>query len=96
MHKFDFLFKVDMLAAAAQGATLLLNSPYGPDDVWSKLPRSVQKQILAKNLTVYVIDASKVALSLGLGSRTNTILQTLSRALCAKPIRTTPWRRRNS
>jgi pyruvate-ferredoxin/flavodoxin oxidoreductase len=81
VHKFDFLFKVDILAAAAKGATLLLNSPYGPDAVWSKLPREVQKQILAKSLTVHVIDASKVALSLGLGSRTNTILQTCFFAL---------------
>jgi len=81
VHKFDFLFKVDILAAAAKGATLLLNSPYGPDGVWSKLPREVQTQIITKELKLHVIDASKVALSLGLGSRTNTILQTCFFAL---------------
>src|SRR5262249_42446256 len=81
VHKFDFLFKIDTLAAAANGGTLLLNSPYGPDDVWNKLPREVQKQIIAEKLILYVIDASKVALSLGLGSRTNTILQTCFFAL---------------
>jgi len=81
VHKFDFLFKIDTLAAAANGGTLLLNSPYGPDDVWGKLPRDVQKQIIDKKLNLHVIDASKVALSLGLGSRTNTILQTCFFAL---------------
>ncbi len=62
VHKFDFLFKLDMLAAAAPGATVLLNSPYGPDKVWNELPREVQKQIIDKRLKLHVIDASKVAL----------------------------------
>jgi pyruvate-ferredoxin/flavodoxin oxidoreductase len=81
VHKFDFLFKIDMLAAAAKNATLLLNSPYGPDEVWDQLPREVQEQIIAKKLKLHVVDASKVAFSLGLGSRTNTILQTCFFAL---------------
>jgi pyruvate-ferredoxin/flavodoxin oxidoreductase len=81
VHKFDFLFKVDVLAAAARGATLLLNCPYAAADVWGELPREVQQQILDKQLRLYVIDASKVASSLGLASRTNTILQTCFLAL---------------
>ncbi len=81
VHKFDYLFKIDMLAAAAQGSTVLLNSPFGPDKVWNELPREVQKQIIVKKLKLHVIDASEVALSLGLGSRTNTILQTCFFAL---------------
>jgi pyruvate-ferredoxin/flavodoxin oxidoreductase len=81
VHKFDYLFKIDMLAAAAQGCTVLLNSPFGPDKVWDELPREVQKQIIVKKLKLHVIDASEVALSLGLGSRTNTILQTCFFAL---------------
>jgi pyruvate-ferredoxin/flavodoxin oxidoreductase len=81
VHKFDFLFKIDTLASAAREGTVLLNSPYGPDKVWDKLPREVQKQIIDKQLKLHVIDASKVALSLGLGSRTNTILQTCFFAL---------------
>ena len=32
IHKFDFLYKLDTLAAAAPGATVLINSPYAPDD----------------------------------------------------------------
>src|SRR5260370_23955779 len=61
VHKFDYLFKIDMLAAAAQGCTVLLNSPFGPDEVWDELPCEVQKQIIIKKLKLHVIDASEVA-----------------------------------
>src|SRR4249920_282032 len=81
VHKFDFLLKLDTLAAAAPGATVLVNSPYGSDRVWDELPRDVQKQIIEKKLKLHVIDASKVASGLGLGSRVNTILQTCFFAL---------------
>ena len=67
---------MDVLRLAAPGAIFLLNSPYGPDEVWDHLPRAVQQQIIDKKLRFYVIDASKVARDAGLGSRTNTILQT--------------------
>ena len=81
IHKFDFLYKLDTLAAAAPGATVLINSPYGPDDVWNEIPREVQQQIVDKKLKLHVIDASGVASGLGLGSRVNTILQTCFFAL---------------
>jgi pyruvate-ferredoxin/flavodoxin oxidoreductase len=81
VHKFDFLLKLDTLAAAAPGATVLVNSPYGPDRVWDELPRDVQRQIIDKRLKLHVIDASDVASGLGLGSRVNTILQTCFFAL---------------
>ena len=81
VHKFDFLFKQDVLGAAAPGATVLLNSPHGPDAVWGELPRRAQQQIIDRKLKVFVIDASGVASELGLGSRSNTILQTCFFAL---------------
>jgi pyruvate-ferredoxin/flavodoxin oxidoreductase len=81
IHKFDFLYKLDTLAAAAPGATVLINSPYAPDHVWNELPREAQQQIIDKKLRLYVIDASSVASGLGLGSRVNTILQTCFFAL---------------
>ena len=39
-HQFQFLERMDVLAAAEPGATFLLNSPFGPDEVWDHLPRS--------------------------------------------------------
>ena len=59
VHKFDFLFKQDVLGAAAPGATVLINSPYGPDTVWDELPRKVQQQIIDRKLKVFVVDASQ-------------------------------------
>ena len=81
VHKFDFLFKQDVLLAAAPGATVLVNSPYAADAVWDELPRRAQQQIIDKHLRLFVIDASRVAFDLGLGSRSNTILQTCFFAL---------------
>ncbi|HXZ20006.1 MAG TPA: pyruvate:ferredoxin (flavodoxin) oxidoreductase [Candidatus Acidoferrales bacterium] len=75
-HQFEFLDRMDVLESAEPGAVFLLNSPFGPDDVWAHLPRKVQKQILEKKLRFYVIDAYRVARETGMGSRVNTILQT--------------------
>ena len=75
-HQFSFLERYDMLRSAEPGAVFLLNSPYGPDEVWDKLPRTVQKQIIDKKLQFYVIDGYTVAAAAGMGSRINTIMQT--------------------
>jgi len=75
-HMFTFLERVDVLRSAEPGATFLLNSSYGPDEVWDHLPRSVQKQIIDKRLKFHVIDAVKVARDTGMGGRINTIMQT--------------------
>jgi pyruvate-ferredoxin/flavodoxin oxidoreductase len=75
-HQFGLLDRVDVLARAANHATLLLNCPYGTDEVWDRLSRPVQKEIIAKQLDVYTIDADRVAREAGLAGRTNTVLQT--------------------
>jgi len=75
-HQFVFLHRFDILQAAQPGAVFLLNSPYGPVEVWDHLPRRVQEQIINKKLRFYVIDGDRVAQSVGMGSRINTIMQT--------------------
>jgi pyruvate-ferredoxin/flavodoxin oxidoreductase len=75
-HQFSFLEQYDMLKSAAPGAVFLLNSLYGPDEVWDHLPRTVQRQIIEKKLKFYVIDGYKVAEETGMGRRINTIMQT--------------------
>lgn len=75
-HQFHFLARQDVLRLAAPGAVFLLNSPYGADRVWDRLPRRVQQQIIDKRLRFFVIDASNVAREVGLGTRINTVLQT--------------------
>ena len=80
-HNFDLLERMNVLGVAENGATFLLNSPYGPDKVWDHLPRELQQQILDKHIRLYVVDAKKVAREAGLPGRTNTILQTCFFAL---------------
>jgi pyruvate-ferredoxin/flavodoxin oxidoreductase len=75
-HQFGFLERLDVLQAAEPGATFLLNSPHGPNEVWDFLPRGTQEQIIAKRLRFFVIDGYRVARETGMGARINTIMQT--------------------
>ncbi len=75
-HQWFFIEKFDVLEKAADGGVFLLNSIYGPDKVWDKLPRQIQKDIVDRHLKFYVIDAYKVARQTNMGSRINTIMQT--------------------
>ncbi|MCC8190897.1 MAG: pyruvate:ferredoxin (flavodoxin) oxidoreductase, partial [Planctomycetes bacterium] len=75
-HQWSFLEKYDMLKNLKEGGVFLLNSIYGPDEVWEKLPREVQQRILDKKAKFYVIDAYKVAEATGMGVMINTIMQT--------------------
>jgi pyruvate-ferredoxin/flavodoxin oxidoreductase len=73
-HRAALLDRVDVLARAAPGAALLLNS--SADDVWASLSQPVQQQIIDKRLRVHAIDADRVATAAGLPGRSNTVLQT--------------------
>lgn len=75
-HMFTFLEKLDITRFAAPNAIFLLNTIYGPEEVWDKLPVEVQEDIIAKKMKFYVIDAFSVANKTGMGGRINTIMQT--------------------
>jgi pyruvate-ferredoxin/flavodoxin oxidoreductase len=75
-HQFSFLERLDVLKEAAPGATFLLNSPFGPEEVWDHLPRTAQREIIEKKLRFFVIDGYTVAKETGMGGRINTIMQT--------------------
>ena len=66
-HQWVFTEKLDMLSYAEPGATFLVNSPFGPDEIWDQFPKEVQEDIKAKDLKVYCIDATKVAADTGMG-----------------------------
>jgi len=74
-HQPLFLDRYEMLSALVKGGTFLLNTPYGRDEVWSRLPSPVQASLLAKQARFYVIDATRVAQESGMGGRINTIMQ---------------------
>jgi pyruvate-ferredoxin/flavodoxin oxidoreductase len=75
VHQFDFMGRFDVLERAKPGATILLNSPYGPDEVWEHLTVEVQEQLLGKRLRLFVVDALSVARATGLAGRINTVMQ---------------------
>ena len=69
---------------ADAGRHFLLNSPFGAEEVWDKLPREVQEQIIEKKLRFYVIDGVRTWRSdTGMGGRINTIMQTCFFAITA-------------
>jgi pyruvate-ferredoxin/flavodoxin oxidoreductase len=72
--QFAFTARLDLLGRAAEGATVLLNSPYPADETWDRLPVPFQEQVLAKRARLFVIDATMVARRVGLGGRTNAVL----------------------
>lgn len=74
-HQFGLLQSVKVLDHAKHGATFLLNSPYGPDEVWDHLPVEIQHQLVEKQINLWVIDAMAVAAETGMGNRINTIMQ---------------------
>jgi len=75
IHQWGFLERLPMLHLAEEGATVLINTPYPKEEVWDRLPRPVQEEILKKKLKVYVINAYELARQVGLPGRINTIMQ---------------------
>jgi pyruvate-ferredoxin/flavodoxin oxidoreductase len=75
-HQYSFLERVNMLKYAKEGGIFLLNSLYGPEEIWDNLPQEVQSDIISKKLKFYVINGYDVAEKTGMGGRMNTIMQT--------------------
>ncbi|MFA6571034.1 MAG: pyruvate:ferredoxin (flavodoxin) oxidoreductase [Bacteroidota bacterium] len=74
-HQTVFLEQYDMLKNIAKGGTFLVNAPWSKDELWDNLPKTIQKQIIEKNVKLYTIDAQKVAEASGMGRRINTVMQ---------------------
>lgn len=74
-HQFSFINRIDVLERAAPNATFLLNSPFAVEEVWDKLPLILQQTIIDKKIKFYVINASKVAKTSGMGHHINVIMQ---------------------
>jgi pyruvate-ferredoxin/flavodoxin oxidoreductase len=74
-HVPSYVHKYDILAGIKEGGTFLLNSLWDAEETKKRLPDSVKKILAEKRLNFYIIDATKIAVEIGLGNRTNTILQ---------------------
>lgn len=71
----SYLDKYDMLRGIQKGGTFLLNSLWDADEIENILPNKVKRQLAEKEIKFYILNATKVAEEIGLGNRTNTILQ---------------------
>ena len=74
-HNETYIAKYDIAGELKEGGTLLLNCSWTPEETPSRLPAHVRAALAAKKAKLYVIDAVKIAESLGLGSHINTVLQ---------------------
>ena len=74
-HVPSYLTKYDVLTGIKQNGTLLLNSLWDEEETLKRIPDHVKAVIGKKNITLYIINATKIAAEIGLGGRTNTILQ---------------------
>ncbi|GAB4285012.1 MAG: pyruvate:ferredoxin (flavodoxin) oxidoreductase [Marinilabiliales bacterium] len=74
-HVPSYLDKYDMLAGIKQGGSFLLNSIWDEEETKKRIPDHMKKTIAEKQLKVYIINATKIAEEIGLGNRTNTIMQ---------------------
>ena len=73
--QYVFIGRQPILDYAMPGATVLLNSPFSPEETWKRFSKEWQAEIIEKKLRVFVIDASKVAADSGMRGRTNTVMQ---------------------
>ena len=71
----SYLYKYDMLRNLKQGGTFLLNTDMSDEELEKNMPNRVKYQLATKGAKFYVIDANKLAASLGMGRHTNTTLQ---------------------
>jgi len=71
----SYLDKYDMLKGIQKGGTFLLNSLWDAEEIEAHLPNKFKKQLAENDIKFYILNATKVAESIGLGNRTNTILQ---------------------
>ena len=74
-HVPSYLHKYDVLKGIKQNGTLLLNSIWDEEETLRRIPDYVKSVIGKKNISLYIINATKIAAEIGLGGRTNTILQ---------------------
>ncbi|WP_329887618.1 pyruvate:ferredoxin (flavodoxin) oxidoreductase [Pseudoramibacter faecis] len=74
-HNPSYVHNYDMVKNLKDGGTFLLNCQWDMDELEANLPASMKRQLAEKHAQFYTIDAIDIARELGLGGRTNTILQ---------------------
>ncbi|MDD3221679.1 MAG: pyruvate:ferredoxin (flavodoxin) oxidoreductase [Lachnospiraceae bacterium] len=74
-HNEAYINLYDMLDDIKEGGTFLFNTEWAPEELDANLPANVKRALAKKNVKFYTINATKIARELGLGNRTNSVLQ---------------------
>jgi pyruvate-ferredoxin/flavodoxin oxidoreductase len=74
-HNPSYIDKYDIVSDSKENGIFLLNCSWTGKELEEKLPAAVKRALASKNIQFYVIDATKIAKEIGLGNRTNSILQ---------------------
>lgn len=77
----SYMFKYDLANNLKKGGTFLLNTSFNAEDIVKHMPNRLKKELADKGAKFYIIDANKIASQIGMGRRTNTILQSAFFAL---------------
>ena len=76
-----YMFKYDMVKDIKEGGTFLLNTTFSKEEIVAHMPNRMKAQLAKKHAKFYIINATKIAQEIGMGRRTNTILQSAFFAL---------------
>ncbi|MDF9824299.1 pyruvate-ferredoxin/flavodoxin oxidoreductase [Breznakia sp. PF5-3] len=76
-----YMFKYDLLKSLKDGGTFLLNTTFSKDEIVKQMPNRIKARLAKSNAKFYIIDATDIASKIGMGRRTNTILQSAFFAL---------------
>ena len=74
-HKSSYVTQYDMVSKLKDGGVFLLNSPWTAEEMNDRLPAKMKQQLAKKNARFFNVDATKLALQVGMGNRINTIMQ---------------------
>ena len=74
-HNASYLYKYEIITELTDGGTFLLNCQWAEEDLNRLLPAKVKKYIADHNIRFYIIDANSISQRLGLGNRSNMVLQ---------------------
>ena len=73
--KQSYVHQYDLLRGIKKGGTFLMNTTWDVEDLEENLPASLKRSIAANDIKFYILNATKIAGEVGLGNRTNMVMQ---------------------
>ncbi|MFW6120542.1 MAG: pyruvate:ferredoxin (flavodoxin) oxidoreductase [Petrotogales bacterium] len=74
-HKQSYIGQYDMISDLKEGGTFVLNTNWDENELEENLPADMKRYIANNNINFYTIDATKIAMEIGLANRINTVMQ---------------------